>query len=91
MDERIDHICELVAKAYNEKMRRFEWAHKATPDEVKLVWYNKCCKQYKAIAIILGYDNAVYEVTHNVERHETYVDRYTKESKYTETEDYIGE
>lgn len=48
------------------------------------VWFCKTARNWKAILITDDpEDNAIYEVTHNAETGETYVDRYEHVSKVT--------
>lgn len=46
--------------------------------EVKLVWFSKTLGNWKGLATTSLPDGKYYEVTHNQEKNETYVDVYLK-------------
>jgi len=47
-------------------------------DEVYVVWFSKTLKNWKALISTTLPDQMYYEVTHNGEAHETYIDAYKK-------------
>lgn len=49
-------------------------------EEVYVVWFCKTLQNWKAMVSSNAKDNAYYEVTHNGDKNETYVDRYVKET-----------
>lgn len=51
---------------------------KFSDDQVFLVWFSKTLKNWKALVGTTLDDNFYYEVTHNGEKNETYVDVYDK-------------
>lgn len=48
--------------------------------DVYVVWFCKTLQNWKAMVSSNAKDNAYYEVTHNGDKNETYVDRYVKET-----------
>jgi hypothetical protein len=48
-------------------------------EDVYIVWFCSALKNWKALVSTNALDSAYYEVTHNGEKDETYVDRYAKE------------
>lgn len=51
---------------------------KISEDDVRLVWFAKTLQNWKALVITILPDNTYYEITHNGDKNETYVDVYTK-------------
>ena len=47
-------------------------------ENVKIVWFSKTLKNWKALVITTLPDEHYYEVTYNGEKEETYIDTYTK-------------
>lgn len=47
-------------------------------DDIKLVWFSKTLGNWKGLATTSLADGKYYEVTHNKEKNETYVDVYLK-------------
>lgn len=48
--------------------------------DVYVVWFCKTLQNWKAMVSTNAKDDAYYEVTHNGDKNETYVDRYVKET-----------
>jgi hypothetical protein len=48
--------------------------------DVYVVWFCKTLQNWKAMVSSNAKDDAYYEVTHNGDKNETYVDRYIKET-----------
>lgn len=48
--------------------------------DIYVVWFCKTLQNWKAMISTNAKDDAYYEVTHNGDKNETYVDRYIKES-----------
>jgi hypothetical protein len=48
------------------------------PFEVYVIWFCKTLQNWKAIVATTLPDNRIFEVTHNGDRHETYLDVYEK-------------
>jgi Family of unknown function (DUF6275) len=49
-----------------------------SPDEVYVVWFAKTLQNWKCLISTTLPDGMYYEVTHNGDRHETYLDAYKK-------------
>ena len=49
-----------------------------TEDDVFVVWYCKSLQNHKALLSTTVSDGMYYEITHNGDRQETYVDAYKK-------------
>lgn len=49
-----------------------------TEDDVFIVWFSKTLQNWKAMVSTTVSDGMYYEVTHNGDRKETYVDAYMK-------------
>ena len=54
-----------------------------TPDRVYIVWFCKTLQNWKALASTDVSDGMYYEITHNGDKDETYVDVYKKWTNYT--------
>lgn len=48
------------------------------PDEVYVVWFSKTLQNWKALLSTTLPDGMYYEVTHNGDKNETYIDAYKK-------------
>lgn len=51
---------------------------KITKDDVFVVWFSKTLQNWKALVSTTVSDGMYYEVTHNGDKHETYLDAYKK-------------
>lgn len=51
---------------------------KITPDDVYVVWFCKTLQNWKVLASTNVSDGMYYEITHNGDKDETYVDVYKK-------------
>lgn len=51
---------------------------KFNPDDVYVVWFTKTLQHYKGLVSTTLPDGAYYELTHNGDTGETYVDHYVK-------------
>ena len=56
---------------------------KITIDEVFVVWFAKTLQNWKALVSTNVSDGMYYEITHNGNKHETYVDVYKKWENFT--------
>lgn len=77
-------------ETYQEKARRLVFGYiKArlektdthvtfAPDEVYVVWFSKTLQNWKALISTTLPDGMYYEVTHNGDKAETYIDAYKK-------------
>ena len=54
-----------------------------TLDDVYVVWFCKTLQNWKALVSTTISDNMYYEVTHNGDTNETYVDVYKKWENFT--------
>ena len=52
--------------------------HKITLDDVFVVWFSKTLQNWKALVSTTVPDGMYYEITHNSDKNETYVDVYKK-------------
>ena len=56
---------------------------KITADDVYIVWFAKTLQNWKALVSTNVSDGMYYEVTHNGDKGETYVDVYKKWENFT--------
>ena len=54
-----------------------------TIDEVFVVWFAKTLQNWKALVSTTVSDGMYYEITHNGDKNETYVDVYKKWENFT--------
>lgn len=59
--------------------------------DVYVVWFCATLQNWKALVSTNVKDNAYYEVTHNGDKQETYVDRYVKDGHYKIPDEYVLE
>ena len=52
-------------------------------DDVFIVWFSKTLQNWKALVSTNVFDGMYYEITHNGDKNETYVDVYKKWENYT--------
>lgn len=52
-------------------------------EDVYIVWFCKTLQNWKALASTVVPDGMYYEITHNGDKRETYVDVYKKWENYT--------
>lgn len=65
----VDYFNEHVEKTDNKKI---------TEDDVFIVWFSKTLQNWKALVSTTVSDGMYYEVTHNGDKGETYLDAYKK-------------
>ena len=53
-----------------------------TMDDVFVVWFSKALQNWKALVSTTVSDGMYYEITHNGDKNETYVDVYKKWENY---------
>lgn len=58
--------------------------------DVYVVWFCSALSNWKALVSTNVKDNAYYEVTHNGEKKETYVDKYVKSSQMTVPDSFLN-
>ena len=56
---------------------------KITVADVFIVWFSKTLQNWKALVSTTVSDGMYYEITHNGDKDETYVDVYKKMDNYT--------
>ena len=56
---------------------------KITSADVFIVWFSKTLQNWKALVSTTVNDGMYYEITHNGDKDETYVDVYKKRDNYT--------
>ena len=71
----------IVAEYFNQHVDVTDHK-KITIDDVYVVWFCKTLQNWKALVSTNVPDNMYYEVTHNGDKHETYVDAYKKWENY---------
>lgn len=67
---------DIVVKYYNERNQK-----QITEDDVFIVWSCKTLQNNKALVSTNVSDGMYYEITHNGDKQETYVDAYKKWEK----------
>lgn len=76
-DAMLDRAKELVVRYFNEQSERTD-NFKLTKDDVFAVWFCKTLQNWKALVSTTVSDGMYYEVTHNGDKNETYLDAYKK-------------
>ena len=72
----------LVCDTINAELGPYEWIEL---EDVFVVWFCKTLKNWKALVSTTWKRSAYYEVTHNGDTGETYIDIYTKERQIVAT------
>ena len=73
----LDRARKLVADYFNEHVDATDEL-KITADDAYVVWFSKTLQNWKALVSTTLPDGKYYEVTHNGDRGETYIDVYVK-------------
>ena len=68
---------ELVVNYFNERVEVTD-NKKITEDDVFVVWFCKTLQNWKALVSTTISDGMYYEITHNGDKGETYIDAYKK-------------
>lgn len=68
---------EVVAEYFNQKVDKTD-NKQITPDDIFIVWFSKTLQNWKALVSTTVSDGMYYEVTHNGNTGETYLDVYKK-------------
>lgn len=68
---------QVVIDYYNEHVEKTD-NKKLTESEVFVVWFSKTLQNWKALISTTISDGMYYEVTHNGDKKETYLDAYKK-------------
>ena len=72
-----EYAKKLVADYFNRQVDKSD-GMRITADEVYIVWFCKTLQNWKALASTTVPDGMYYEITHNGDKGETYVDVYKK-------------
>lgn len=68
---------ELVVNYFNDHVDKTD-KNTITEDDVFIVWFCKTLQNWKALVSTTISDGMYYEVTHNGDKNETYLDAYKK-------------
>ena len=68
-----EQVCEYF-NSHAEKTDNFA----ITEKDVYIVWFSKTLQNWKALLSTVVPDGMYYEITHNGDKHETYLDAYKK-------------
>ena len=73
----IDLCKQLIVDYYNSRAEKTDHAVLST-DDVFVVWCCKTLQNNKALLSTTVHDGMYYEITHNGDKNETYLDAYKK-------------
>jgi hypothetical protein len=76
----------IVMNYFNDNVDKTD-GKKITMDDVYVVWFCKTLQNWKALVSTTVPDGMYYEVTHNGDKDETYLDAYKKWENLTVKED----
>lgn len=77
-NDRFEKLCkELVVNYYNQRAEKTD-QKKLNEDDVFVVWMCKVLQNNKALVSTTVSDGMYYEITHNGDKGETYIDAYKK-------------
>lgn len=76
-DAMLNRAKEVVVDYFNEHVEKTD-NRKITEDDVFVVWFCKTLQNWKALVSTTISDGMYYEVTHNGDKGETYLDAYKK-------------
>lgn len=76
-DAMLKRAKEIVVDYFNEHVEKTD-NRKITEDDVFVVWFCKTLQNWKALVSTTISDGMYYEVTHNGDKGETYLDAYKK-------------
>lgn len=76
-DAMLKRAKELVVNYFNDHVEKTD-NKKITEDDVFVVWFCKTLQNWKALVSTTVSDGMYYEVTHNGDKGETYLDAYKK-------------
>lgn len=76
-DAMLNRAKQLVVDYFNERVEVTD-NKKITEDDVFVVWFCKTLQNWKALVSTTISDGMYYEVTHNGDKGETYIDAYKK-------------
>lgn len=72
---------QIVADYFNSHVEKTD-KKQITVDDVYVVWFCKTLQNWKAMVSTNVSDGMYYEITHNGDKNETYVDVYKKWENY---------
>lgn len=76
-DEMLKRAKEIVVNYFNDHVEKTD-NKKITEEDVFIVWFCKTLQNWKALVSTTVSDGMYYEVTHNGDKCETYLDAYKK-------------
>ena len=76
----------MVVDYFNSHVDKTDWKSIGM-DDVYVVWFCKTLQNWKALLSTNVSDGMYYEVTHNGDKNETYVDAYKKWENFVVKED----
>ena len=76
---------QIVVDYFNSHVDKTD-NNEITLDDVYVVWFCKTLQNWKALVSTTVSDGMYYEITHNGDINETYVDAYKKWDNFTITE-----
>ena len=76
-DAMLKRAKELVVNYFNDHVEKTD-NKKITEDDVFIVWFSKTLQNWKALVSTTISDGMYYEITHNGDKGETYLDAYKK-------------
>lgn len=76
-DAMLNKAKQLVVDYFNEHVDKTDGV-KLTLEDVFIVWFSKTLQNWKALVSTTVSDGMYYEITHNGDKNETYVDVYKK-------------
>lgn len=76
-DEMLKRAKEVVVNYFNDHVEKTD-NKKITEEDVFIVWFCKTLQNWKALVSTTVSDGMYYEVTHNGDKGETYLDAYKK-------------
>lgn len=76
-DAMLNRAKQLVVDYFNERVEVTD-NKKITEDDVFVVWFCKTLQNWKALVSTTISDGMCYEITHNGDKGETYIDAYKK-------------
>lgn len=68
---------QLVVEYFNQRVDKTD-NRKITIDDVYVIWFCKTLQNWKALLSTTVSDGMYYEITHNGDKKETYIDAYKK-------------
>lgn len=81
-NKKFEDLCKsIVVDYYNKKVEKTD-NKKITKDDVFIVWICKTLQNNKALVSTNKLDGIYFEITHNGDKNETYIDAYKKLENY---------